>query len=469
MGMKPKTSAAIPSLSQFNPNRIPFQRRVLKDIRKKFDYSDGFMPDGSPKLGVHQILLSGTVGSAKSLILAHIVVTHCLLFPGAQVGMGRLTMKDLRETLLKMTRQHIGQELPYGYNETLGKIVFANGSEVLSFSWADGDYEQFKSYAFSLFVIEELTETKDKALYDAIIERVGRLPNVPEKLIVCATNPDSPSHWAYKHFILGSAEDSYIHVYYSHAKDNPFIPASYYAMLRKNLDPRMALRKLEGQWIEITQDVIYYQYSRASHYKPGVIYRVDREHPIHISFDFNIAIGKPMSCVLYQVIEDHFHFFAELVVEGANTEDILQEAAERNYFEYDTTYLVHGDATGSSRSPASKSTNYDVIRNFLANYKTKDGRRIKFNIQVPKSNPPIRTRHNLVNAYMLNVGGDVRLSVYDQVKKLDEGFRLTMLKDGGKYLEDDSKDYQHITTAAGYGIFWHVRMSQRKEQGTVLL
>jgi len=35
---------------------------------------------------------------------------------------------------------------------------------------------------------------------------------------------------------------------------------------------------------------------------------------------------------------------------------------------------------------------------------------------------------------------------------LAEGFSLTKLKDGAQYIEDDSKRYQHITTAAGYGI-----------------
>jgi hypothetical protein len=40
---------------------IPWQRRCLLDIRTKFDYS----------IGTHEILLSGSVGSAKSLFLAH--------------------------------------------------------------------------------------------------------------------------------------------------------------------------------------------------------------------------------------------------------------------------------------------------------------------------------------------------------------------------------------------------------------
>ena len=467
--MTVKTSAAIPTLTKFDPREVPYQIQVLTDLRTKYDYSEGFQADGSPNLGVHQVLLSGTVGSAKSILLAHIVLTHCLLYPGAYVGIGRNTMKDLRETLLDMILKHIGPDVPYKFNATLGKISFANGSEILCFSWADADVEQFKSYAFSLFVIEELTETKEKDFYFAILERVGRLSHVPEKAVINATNPDGPEHWAYKHFILGSETDSYIHVYYSHAKDNKFIPRSYLHMLRKNLDPKMALRKLEGQWVSITQNVIYYQYSREKHFKAGQTYSIKPDYPIDLTFDFNIAIGKPMSCAFYQIINDHFHIFKEIVIEGANTEEILMEAANLGLFEYDTMYRVHGDATGSARTPASKYSNYDLIRSFLKNYKTKDNRSLVFKLEVPKSNPPIRTRHNLVNAYLLNAMGEVRISVYDECVTVDEGMRLTMLKDTGKYIEDDSKPYQHITTAIGYGVCWHNMIGTRKEQGTVLL
>ena len=82
----------IPSLTQFDPCIIPFQYQVIKDIRKKFDYSKG----------VYELLLSGSVGSAKSILMAHLAVTHCLLYPYAQALIGRLSMPALKDTLLKM-------------------------------------------------------------------------------------------------------------------------------------------------------------------------------------------------------------------------------------------------------------------------------------------------------------------------------------------------------------------------------
>ena len=83
-------------------------------------------------------------------------------------------------------------------------------------------------------------------------------------------------------------------------------------------------------------------------------------------------------------------------------------------------------------------------------------------MQVPRSNPPVRTRHNIVNAYCQNDLGQHRLTVYAKCKTLDKGLRLTALKKGGSYIEDDSKPYQHITTALGYGVVYTSKLNEKK-------
>lgn len=454
--------SSVPSLEEFNPHEIPYQYKVIKDIRTRYDY----------ELGTHEVLLSGSVGSAKSLLMAHIIATHCITYPNAQVGIGRLTMPSLRETLMDMIQKHLsckGMEGRYGFNKTSGKFRMSNGSKILPFSWKDGNYEKFRSIPFSMFAIEELTENHQPEVYDAILMRCGRFQHVKEKLLISATNPDDPSHWAHKRIIDRARKSQTIHVYYSKTKDNKFLPPSYYDNLARNLDPKMAQRMLEGLWIAIRQDVIYYQYQNGTHFKDRD-YTVNPDYPVCFSWDFNIGAGKPMSCVFFQFINDTFHFFDEVVVEGARTLDVMEEAAGRGLLDYDTQYLVNGDATGSSRTTNYNKSNYDIIKSFLANY-TRPGtdQPLDFRMQVPKSNPAVKTRHNLVNGYLRNAKGDVRIAVYRNCQVLDEGFRLTKLKDRGQYVEDDSKPFQHVTTAAGYGIYYQSVVGTRKEQGTVEL
>ena len=245
------------------------------------------------------------------------------------------------------------------------------------------------------------------------------------------------------------------HVYFSRTEDNPFLPAFYIEQLKQDLDPKLARRMLYGEWVEITTDVIYHAYSERANYRP-VSYAVDTLLPIAIAWDFNIGEGKPLSTCFSQVTlekgQPAFHFFAEVVVEGASTEEACQEMADRGLLDHDTDYLIYGDATGGAKSTKSKLSDYDIMRKFFANYRTPDGRAMSFRMEVPLSNPPIRTRHNIVNAYCKNDAGRHRLFVYKDCPTLNKGFKLTALKPGGKYIEDDSKPYQHVTTAAGYQI-----------------
>lgn len=449
---------ATPTISEFDPRVIPYQYRVIRDVRKRFDYS----------LGVHECLLSGSVGSAKSILMAHIFVTHCLNWERARVGIGRRSMPDLKSTLLAKILEHMENDLvegeDYEHNETKGEITFSNGSQIISRSWSDKRYKRFRSLELSAAGIEELTENndEDKQAYDELKMRVGRLSHVKENIMISATNPDAPSHWAHKYFIESTLPTR--HVYYSVTTDNPFLPKWYVDQLLTDLDPKMAQRMIYGRWIEISGEVIYYSYNREVNFK-NEPYQVKSGYPIHMSFDFNIAENKPMSAVFFQYIEGTFHFFDECIVHGARTESLMDEAAGRGLFEHKNLFIINGDATGRARSPASKSTNYDVIREFLANFTREDRTQVQFDIQVPKANPPIRKRHNTVNAQFKNARGEVHAFVYEKCKVLDEGLRLTKLKKGGEYVEDDSKHYQHVTTALGYGVMSCVNESLRPVQG----
>src|SRR5690606_27233976 len=104
---------------------------------------------------------------------------------------------------------------------------------------------------------------------------------------------------------------------------------------------------------------------------------------------------------------------------------------------------------------------------FFRNYvQESTGEPLTVQMQVPASNPPLKTRHNRVNAYLHNDLGEARAFVYKGAPKLDEGFRLTKLKKQATYAEDDSKDYQHITTAAGYGICSTLLFKAKANPGT---
>lgn len=462
-----------PSFSEFDPYVIPFQGRVI-DAFKKLDFT----------AGAHEILLSSSVGAGKSLFMAHMVLDHVFTYPGSRVCLARLAMPDLRDTIYADVLEHLegtvfedGTELKegvhYKFRDSNCSITLANGSEIISRSWADKKFKKLGSLKLSAAVVEQLEENDDNywRAITYLFSRIGRLPHVPVNWVMYGANPDGPDHPAYDYFELdkrlaGSKDTNPMrHVFFSRTEENPFLPEWYIENLKENLDPKMARRLVYGEWVEIDQDRIYYAYG--PHNFEDSTYEIDPLIPIHISFDFNIAAGKPMSAVLIQHTKlgqfTMYHAFNEAVVHGADTEELMEDIASRGFLDIeDAHYIINGDATGGAKTAASKKSNYDIIREFLAKYRYQ-GERISFEIAVPKANPPIRKRHNLVNGICKNANDRIRLKVYKPCKVLDKGMRLTALKKGGLYIEDDSKDYQHVTTALGYHITWNTRREQMKQ------
>jgi hypothetical protein len=439
--------SSTPTLEEFIP--LPQQLEVIKSVRQA-DYNKG----------MHEFLLSGSVGSTKSLTLAHLAITHCLIYPNANFMIGRLALPQLKATLCNKIKQHASSKnFSFRYNETTGDFKFTNGSKITAITWADKNFEKLGSFEFSAGAIEELIETKTSDAYDKVLQRIGRLPHIRENFLISATNPSGPQHWAYKKII--EAKSDKIKVFYSNTFDNPYLPRTYIEGLLDRLDDKQAQRQIYGRWVEIETEVIYYQYDRSRNFKEEE-YKLRDELPIYISCDFNIAIGKPMSWSLSQKIGDEWHVFDEAVVESQSTPHMLDELAARGLFEKPNEFRVRGDAAGKSGDTRSNKSDYDIIDKFLSNYQRDDFTRLTYKIEVPKKNPPIRERHNTVNAYFMNANGHTRLYIYKKAKYTDEGFRLTRLKEGSQYQEHE--DYtQHITTAVGYCICYDEKYDEIEE------
>ena len=437
----------IPLLTEFNPFVIPWQGRLIVDIRKRFNYT----------MGTHEVLLSGAVGSAKSSIMAHLIVTHCLMWSNARALVARRSLPDLKSTIWSEIIDHIEGCLKegddYKVNRAELKIVFKNGSIIMCKSFADGRIRKFRSLILSMAIIEELTENDDGEFYKEIRMRVGRAIHIPEHLIVCATNPDAPDHWAYNHFMMSNSPMR--HVYYSVTSDNPFLPASYIEGLKETLSEREARRMLYGEWIEITRDVIYYSYKNEINFRK-IKYSFNQDYPLDLFFDFNIAVGKPMSAGCGQYIDGEFHIWKTFIIQGARTEDLLEDMDAYGLFNQ-TFVRVFGDASGKNRDTRSIRSDYDIIEEFLR-------KRCRCQMMVPRANPPIRKRHNLVNAACMNANGKASLFVYEEAEEADKGLRLTKLLKNARYVEDDSYEFQHITTAIGYWIVYLLDNKDRKSK-----
>lgn len=445
-----------PSLTEINPADIPFQLQVIKDVRKNYDYTDGM---------VHELLLSGSVGSAKSLLGAHLVITHCLMFEDAVALLGRKSMPSLKDTILKKVLDHMGTDVSYKFNKQRGIIEFENGSIIIPYSWADGNYEKVRSLELSCALIEELTENDTLDFYHEIFMRVGRLSHINENWICSLTNPGSPSSPHYKYFIYPGGPNR--HIYYSLTTDNKFLPKGYVKGLLQSLDPKMAERMVYGRWVDVVTEVIYHQYKKEFNYR-DYSYQVNERYPIILTWDFNIGKGKPLSMALIQNIGGVFHIFNQVVVHGMRTEDSCEELVARGLLNYKTMYLIDGDATGKHRDTRSKLDDWEIIDNFMSNIELESGRRLRHRMIVRRSNPRIRQRHNIVNGLLCNSLGERRLFVYKDAPHAHEGLSFSKLRKGANFQEDDSYEAQHISTAIGYALCNQIEMAAHRDDAVMI-
>lgn len=433
-------SSSVPEIDQFDPFKIPFQGEVVTDIFSKLDYSQG----------TQEILLSGSVGSAKTLLMAHLIVSLSLMFPRNRILIGRKALPALKDTLFAMIVEHIGEKLNVKIQQNRGRIRFMdNGSEIICISWADKKWKKFRSYNISSLFIEEGTENESGEFYNEGLMRCGRLSHIPISICMVATNPDSPAHWLHLHFMDKASPSR--HVYYSITEQNPFLPPEYIAKLKENLSPKEAERMLKGKWVELTKEVVYYNYDRAKNFSTQS-YQWKEGHPIDLMHDFNIGFGKPMSMAVGQYVDGHFHVGRTIIVEGARTGEIMDELSSSGLLDMPgmNHVRVFGDASGKNKDTRNNKSDYDIIKKFLENYQTKQGSKLRVEMRVPSTNPELRKRHNTANAKFCNANGQVQLTIYKDAEDADRGFRLTKYKKGATLLEDDTLREQHVTTAVTY-------------------
>tara|TARA_R110000787_G_scaffold40901_1_gene101153 strand:- start:270 stop:1367 length:1098 start_codon:yes stop_codon:yes gene_type:complete len=354
-----------------------------------------------------------------------------------------------------MILDHIGVDVKFKHNQSRGIIEFDNGSKIICFSWSDKAYKKVRSYALSCALIEELTENADMEFYKEIKMRVGRIPHIKENFILCATNPDSPSHPAYKYFIEKSQELETRHVYYSLTEQNPFLPKTYIENLKETLSPKEADRMLRGKWISIHTDVVFYNYDKPRNFV-NASYEWDVRARFDLFWDFNIGFGKPMSAACGQVDRDGvFHIARDFIIEGARTEDVCQEVLASGALKGFSTVHIFGDCNGRNRDTRNTLDDYAIIKRYFESH----GLRVV--IHVPKSNPSLRASENQINALCLNDNKEVRMKVYKDAYTAHEGLSFTKYKKGANLIQDDSDYFQHVSTAIRYWA-WEVIMVTNK-------
>jgi hypothetical protein len=150
-----------------------------------------------------------------------------------------------------------------------------------------------------------------------------------------------------------------------------------------------------------------------------------------------------MCSVVVQIHRGNVRVLDEIVLKRATTEDACLEF-EKRFGLPQAGVVIYGDASGAAMQ-TSGYTDYSIIGDFFRS------RGAKFSMKVPKANPAVRDRVNLVNAKLKNARGEIELTVDAKCRELIADFEQVAYKQDSLAIDKDKdRNRTHLSDALGY-------------------
>lgn len=171
-------------------------------------------------------------------------------------------------------------------------------------------------------------------------------------------------------------------------------------------------------------------------------YTIRASDELHWTHDQNFT---PLSSSIAVIRNGAPYFVDEIVLENAISKESAAEFVVKFESHQNKTVYLYGDPAGRAGEKHGHKSDYNDIEDVLKLHGWKVIRRVK------AKHPAIRDRQNGVRSLIRNVVGDINLFVNKETAPWTyQGLRTVQLKKGSTYQEDDTNQYQHITTAVGY-------------------
>lgn len=189
-----------------------------------------------------------------------------------------------------------------------------------------------------------------------------------------------------------------------------------------------------------TSNTIYPDYNSNNH--TNVIQLPNEE--LHYFCDFNYT---PMSHGVAVIRGDNVFITDEIILTPAIARQAAVEFCERYKGHLNKTIYIYGDSSGRNGEKHGFESDYLAMELVFREHGWRTHR------CVPKANPRISDRQNAVRAKICTASGHRSFFVNPVTAPwINKACETVSHKKGSAFLEDDSDQYQHITTAFGYFI-----------------
>lgn len=165
----------------------------------------------------------------------------------------------------------------------------------------------------------------------------------------------------------------------------------------------------------------------------------------------------PLSSSISVIRDDDMYILDEIVLISAVSKQSALEFVDKYKDHKNKNVRIFGDPAGKAGEKHGHASDYTDIMDVLREHGW------KFTNEVAKSHPAIKDRQNCVRAKIKTADGKVSLYVNPKTAPwCHKGLQTVQLQKGSTFQEDQTNQYQHITTAIGYQIaqLWPIHNKQ---------
>jgi hypothetical protein len=331
-----------------------------------------------------------------------------------------------------------GNRIGFDHNKAENTVVMRDTGSKILFRPVD-EFERLRGTNLAWFGLDELTYTQEPAW----LRLEGRLRD-PKASRLCGFAVWTPKgyDWVYRKFLASDSKG------YEAVVAKPFenrhllgrIP-DFYERLKDSYDEKFYQQEVLGSYLNLTGGTVYSSFLRADHVTD---LQPDRARPLLWTLDFNV---DPMSSLVVQTDGKLVRVLDEIVLRNGTTQEACMEFLRR-YPEHPGGLYVYGDASGYQKQTTGNS-DYQIIREHFEIHSE-----IAVQYRVPRANPNVRDRINLMNAKLRPASGGIGMVVDRRCRELIADLEQVAYKaETGQIDKDRDRMRTHLSDALGY-LLW---------------
>jgi len=217
------------------------------------------------------------------------------------------------------------------------------------------------------------------------------------------------------------------------------LPAETIEAARRQMSLKQFKQEYEASW-ETASGRIYEDYGQENTTGEKIL----PHEQLCYSHDQNYV---PLSSCISVIREGKIYILDEIILTSAVSRQSAMEFVEKFKDHKNKNVLIYGDPAGRAGEKHGHASDYTDIEDVLKSNGWSYIRKVK------RAAPAIKDRQNAVRAMICNAMGERSLFINPVTAPWShKGIATTQLQKGSTFQEDQTNQYQHVTTAIGYMI-----------------